>query len=143
MEQQLSCLAAVKRNLARGGRLIFDVFQVQPAAVHDPSWMVEKEDGPITRLADGRIVRRTVRVAAFHRAQQINDVEFCWYVVHTNGRREEIHWHTALRYAYRFELEHLLARAGFTLVALYGDVNRAPYGDDSPDMIFVAARASE
>jgi SAM-dependent methyltransferase len=143
VEQQLSCLAAVKRHLAPGGRLIFDVFQVQPAAVYDPSWMVEKEDGPITRLADGRIVRRTVRVAAFHRAQQINDVEFCWYITHPDGRREQVHWRVALRYFYRFELEHLLVRAGLRVAALYGNFERAPFGEDSQEMIFVAEKDSQ
>jgi len=143
VEQQLGCLGSARRHLTPRGRLIFDVFHVDPSSVYDKKWMEEREDAPAARLADGRIVRRTVRIAGFHRAAQINDVEFCWYVTHTNGRREEIHWRTALRYAYRFELEHLLARAGFRIVALYGDVGRAPYGDDSPDMIFVAERASE
>lgn len=142
-EQQLGCLHSVRRHLAPRGRLIFDVFHVDPSSVYDKAWMEEKEDAPATRLADGRIVRRTVRIAAFHRAAQINDVAFCWYVTHPNGRREEIHWRVGLRYSYRYELEHLLARAGLQVAALYGDVNRAPYGDDSPDMIFVAQCAAE
>ena len=143
VEQQLGCLRAVRRHLGPRGRLIFDVFHVEPSSVYDKAWMEEKEDAPAARLADGRIVRRTVRIAAFHRAAQINDVEFCWYVTHPNGRREEIRWRTGLRYSYRFELEHLLARAGFRVAALYGDVNRSPYGDESPDMIFVAQSAGE
>ncbi len=142
VEQQLGCLRSARRHLAPRGRLIFDVFHVDPSSVYEKAWMEEKEDAPASRLADGRVVRRTVRIAAFHRAAQINDVEFCWYVTHTNGRREEIRWRTALRYAYRFELEHLLARTGYAVVALYGDVNRAPYSDDSPDMIFVAEAAA-
>jgi len=140
-EQQLGCLRSARRHLAPMGRLIFDVFHVEPSSVFDKKWMEEREDAPATRLADGRIVRRTARIAGFHRAAQINDVEFCWYVTHTNGRREEVRWRTALRYSYRFELEHLLARAGLRVVALYGDIYRAPYGDDSPDMIFVSERA--
>ncbi|HXZ19477.1 MAG TPA: class I SAM-dependent methyltransferase [Candidatus Acidoferrales bacterium] len=142
VEQQLGCLRSARRHLAPRARLIFDVFHVDPSSVYDKAWMEEKEDAPAARLPDGRIVRRTVRIAAFHRAAQINDVEFCWYITHTNGRREEVRWRTALRYSYRFELEHLLARAGFAVVSLYGDINRAPYGDDSPDMIFVAEAAA-
>jgi SAM-dependent methyltransferase len=141
VEQQLGCLCAVRRHLAPGGRLAFDVFHVEPTSVFDAAWTQEKEDAPAARLADGRIVRRTVRIAAFHRAEQINDVEFCWYVTHTNGRREQIRWRVGLRYFYRFEVEHLLARAGLKVRALYGDVNRSPYGDQSPDMIFVAVPA--
>lgn len=143
VEDQLGCLRAARKHLAPRGRLIFDVFHVDPSSVYDKAWMEEKEDAPATRLADGRIVRRTVRIAAFHRAAQINDVAFCWYVTHPNGRREEIHWRVGLRYFYRFELEHLLAVAGLKVVALYGDLNRGPYGDESPDMIFVAERGAE
>jgi len=141
VEDQLGCLHSVRRHLAPRGRLIFDMFHVEPSSVFDPSWTQEKEDAPAARLADGRIVRRTVRIAAFHRAAQINEVEFCWYVTHTNGRREQIRWRVGLRYYYRFEVEHLLARAGFQVSALYGDVHRSPYGDLSPDMIFVAESA--
>jgi len=45
-----------------------------------------------------------------------------------------------MRYLFRYELEHLLARAGFAIDALYGDYDRSPYDDDSPELI-VAARA--
>ncbi|HMD30950.1 MAG TPA: class I SAM-dependent methyltransferase, partial [Candidatus Acidoferrales bacterium] len=100
VEQQLGCLRAARRHLAPGGRLIFDVFHVDPASVYDPAWLEEKEDAPPTRLPDGRIVRRTVRIAGFHRTAQINDVEFCWHVIDPGGRREEIRWRTALRYYY-------------------------------------------
>jgi hypothetical protein len=35
-------------------------------------------------------------------------------------------------------VEHLLARCGFRLDALYGDFDRSPLVDTSPEMIFVA-----
>ena len=43
-----------------------------------------------------------------------------------------------MRYLFRHELEHLLARAGFAIDALYGDYDRSPYDDDSPELIVVA-----
>jgi SAM-dependent methyltransferase len=142
VEEQLGCLRAARRHLGKGARLVFDLFHVNPSAVYDPVWMKEKDEGPATTLPDGRTVRRTTRVAAFHRAAQINDVEFCWYVTHADGRREESRWSTPLRYSYRFEVEHLLARAGLRVAWLYGDYDRSPFGDDSPDMIFVAERGA-
>ena len=39
---------------------------------------------------------------------------------------------------FRYELEHLLVRAGFRVVALYGDYDRSPFADGSPAMIVVA-----
>jgi len=142
VEEQLGCLRAARRHLRTRGRLIFDLFHVNPSAVHDPVWMEEKDEGPATTLPDGRTVRRTTRVAAFHRAAQINDIEFRWYITHPDGRREESRWRTALRYYYRFEVDHLLARAGLRVAALYGDYDRSPFGDASPDMIYVAEKDS-
>lgn len=44
----------------------------------------------------------------------------------------------ALHCIFRFEMEHLLARAGFTVLALYGSFERAPLQDDSSGMIWVS-----
>ena len=46
-----------------------------------------------------------------------------------------------LRYVFRYELEHLLVRAGFRVAALYGDYDRSPFADGSPAMIAVAEPA--
>ena len=45
-----------------------------------------------------------------------------------------------LRYFFRYEAEHLLTRAGFEVTALYGSFDRSAFTDDSPEMIFTAAR---
>jgi hypothetical protein len=45
-----------------------------------------------------------------------------------------------LRYFFRFEVEHLLARTGFRVAELYGDFDRSPLLDDSPEMLFVAEK---
>jgi hypothetical protein len=43
-----------------------------------------------------------------------------------------------LHVVYPFEMEHLLARAGFAVTGLYGDFFRGEFRDDSSDMIWVA-----
>jgi hypothetical protein len=48
-----------------------------------------------------------------------------------------------MRYFYRYEIEHLLARAGFRIVELFGDYDQSPLANDSPEMIFVAERVEE
>ncbi len=143
VEEQLACLEAVRRHLVPGGRLVFDAFHVDPAATHDPAWQEEREDTPETLLPDGRKLRRTARVTAFHRARQVNDIEFAFYVTYPDGRTERLLWHTPLRYFFRFELEHLIARAGLRLTALYGNLDRSPFTDSSPEMIFVAERPAQ
>ncbi len=52
-------------------------------------------------------------------------------------------WQTGpirLHSAFRFEVAHLLARAGFEVEALYGDFSRGEFRDDSSEMIWVATR---
>lgn len=45
-----------------------------------------------------------------------------------------------LRWLYRFEVEHLLALAGFRVEHLYGWFDGDPFGDDSPEMVWVARK---
>ena len=45
-----------------------------------------------------------------------------------------------LRWMYRYEAEHLLARSGFAVEALYGGFSRQPFDEDSQEMIWVACK---
>jgi hypothetical protein len=45
-----------------------------------------------------------------------------------------------MRYFFRFELEHLLARSGFKVMALYGGFDGSAFADNSPETIFAAVR---
>lgn len=138
VEDQLACLGRVRRHLVAGGRLVFDIFQPNLAMLHDPAFTQEREEFPEVELPDGRRFRRASRVAAFRRAEQINEVEIITYVRHPDGRQERRVSAFPIRYYFRFEVEHLLAGSGFHLGALYGDFDLAPLREDSPEMIFVA-----
>ncbi len=47
----------------------------------------------------------------------------------------------SMRYFFRYELEHLLARAGFAVETLYGDYDCKPYGEKYlGELIFVARK---
>ena len=137
IQQQLDCLNCVRKHLAPGGRLILDVFQTDAERMHDP---VHMRETLITeyRAANGRQVRISERVAAFHRAEQRNDVEMIFQVKHPDGRDERLVFAWTLRYFFRYEIEHLLARCGFRIVRLYGNFDRSPLSDASPEMIYVA-----
>jgi SAM-dependent methyltransferase len=137
VQQQVECLECVTKHLAPGGRLILDVFQTDAERMHDPVHMREM---PVTeyQTADGRQVRISERVAAFHRAEQRNDVEMIFSIKHKDGRQERLVFAWPLRYFFRYEVEHLLARCGLRVTALYGDFDRTAIRDDSPEMIFVA-----
>ncbi len=137
VRQQMDCLECVRRHLAPGGQLILDVFQTDAERMHDP---VHMREALVTeyKTMDGRQVRITERVAAFHRAEQQNDVEMIFSVKHPGGRQERLVFAWPLRYFFRYEVEHLLARCGFKVAAEYGDFDRTSLHDDSPEMIFAA-----
>jgi SAM-dependent methyltransferase len=137
VQQQMDCLECVRKHLRPGGRLILDVFQTDAERMHDP---VHMREALVTeyKTTDGRQVRISERVAAFHRAEQRNDVEMIFSIRHKNGRQERLVFAWPLRYFFRYEVEHLLARYGFRVTALYGDFDRSAIRDDSPEMIFVA-----
>jgi SAM-dependent methyltransferase len=139
VQQQVDCLECVRKHLAPGGRLILDVFQTDAERMHDPVHMREL---PVTeyKTADGRQVRISERVAAFHRAEQRNDVEMIFSITHRDGRQERLVFAWPLRYFFRYEVEHLLARCAFRVTALYGNFDRSVLADSSPEMIFVAER---
>jgi len=139
-EQQLSCFKCAHKHLIAGGRLIVDFFQTDPERMHDSMFLKESkllEYG----LRDGRQVVLSERVAAFHRALQRNDVEMIFDVTHLDGKTERLVMTWTLRYFFRYEVEQLLERCGFRLEALYGNFDRTPLGDNSPEMIFVARAA--
>jgi SAM-dependent methyltransferase len=145
VDEQISCLESVRRHLwsdgrragERRGRLILDVFQTDAERMHDLAY---QEEAPVAEYAmpDGRRVRIAERVKAFHRAQQRNDVEMIFYVTGARGKEERLVFAWTLRYFFRYEVEHLLARCGFRVTAVYGDFDRSPLLDSSPEMIFVA-----
>jgi SAM-dependent methyltransferase len=134
--EQLAFLKCVREHLKPGGRLVFDAFNPSLTHLAAPIHPEEMEDTPELSLPDGRRFRRTYRIVRKRYAEQCNDVELIYYL---DGRRM-VHAFP-MRYFFRFELEHLLARAGFEVTALYGSFDGTPFTDDSPDLIFTATRA--
>lgn len=132
---QLECLAAVRRHMAPGGRFAFDVFtpRLERVAVEDEA---ESEDARFQQ--DGMEVARYARVHR-DRTAQLMDVWFRYECRRDGTALREEHVHIRMRYFFRFELEHLLARAGFTEVTFYGGFDRRPYDYASGETIVVAS----
>jgi len=137
-KQQLDCLQCARKHLLAGGRLIVDFFQTDAERMHDPMFLEESALAEYD-LPDGRHVALSERVVAFHRGMQKNDVEMIFQVTHPRGNEERLVMAWTLRYFFRYEVEHLLERCGFSVQALYGNFDGTPLRDDSPEMIFVAA----
>jgi len=142
VEEQKACLTCINRHLSKDGLLVFDVFHPYlPRLIPGEEYMEEKEDFPEAELPDGRKLRRTSRLAGFHRDMQYNDIELIYYVSHPDGRTERLVESFPMRYYFRYEMEHLLELCGFRVVELFGDFDGSGYSGDSPEMIFVAGKA--
>jgi len=140
VEDQFACLRCVNRHLTIGGRLIFDIFQVDLKKITDPGRGKESEDFPDTELPDGRSFRRTHRIVGLRRAEQYQDVEMIFYLTYPDGHVERLVQKFPFRHFFRYEVDHLMARCGFEVVELFGDFDKSALTDDSPQMMFVAEK---
>ena len=134
VEDQLACLHAVRRHFAPGGLFAFDVFapKLERLAIVDEPEFEEarwKEDEvEIVRFTS---VRRDP-------ATQVAEVTFR-YERRTPGRApQSATVRTKMRSFFRYELEHLLARSGFTSVEILGGFDRRPYDYFSGETVILA-----
>jgi len=141
VEEQLSSLESISRHLAPGGLLILDLFNPSLDALVNRPLGQEVDEGPEFSLPDGRRVTRRHRIVSHDRPGQVNRVELIYDVVHAGGRAERLVHAFSMRYLFRFEAEHLLARAGFEVVQLYGGYDKSAYGSTYPgELIFIARK---
>lgn len=140
IEDQLACLQCVNKHLHLGGKLVLDLFQVNLDYLCNPDRTKETEDFSGVEIKDGRKLRRTHRLANLHRVEQYNDVELIYYVTHPNGREERLVHSFPFRYFFRYEVEHILQRCGFNTLDVFGNYDKSPLRDDSPEMVFLAEK---
>jgi SAM-dependent methyltransferase len=140
VEDQLAALASIRGALGPGGRLVFNVF--------DPRADLLAGDGAPGRVREsgreyedsGTRVRERY-VARYDRVEQLLDLTFLYEREAPANGAERVFEPLRLRYFHRFEIEHLLARAGYEVEALYGDWQRGPFVENGQEMIWVARRA--
>jgi SAM-dependent methyltransferase len=141
VEEQLACLSAIWRHLEPDGQLVFDLFNPSVHHLAKPVDPTETDDEPPFTHPDGRTVTRRSRILERDLANQTFTGELVYDVTHPGGRTERLVHHYRFRYLFRFEAEHLLARAGFSVDQVYSGFDRAPYGSQYPgELIFVAQR---
>ena len=138
---QLAALAAARAALAPGGRLVLDLF--------DPRLdvLAEAAEGPAPLADTGRSFhdargRWHERVAARYDLEtQIVDLTYVYERLAGGGRVAERSFdRLEVRYFTRWEFEHLLARAGYEVEALYGGWEGGPPTPEGEDMIWIARK---
>ena len=140
IDDQLRFFEAVARHVAPGGRFMFDVF--------NPSFPLlvaadgrERDDTSEQQLADGRSFRRAYRVTRVRWVDQVSEIELVYYVSGPSGGTPKRYMQSFdMRWYLRAELLHLLARSGFRVDTIYGDFDRSPLTDKSPEQVVCATR---
>ena len=142
VEEQLACLGCIRRHLAEDGKMILDIFNPKLESLVQLNFGQELSEEPEFTMPDGRKVIRRHKVASRDVPNQINYVELIYYVTYPDGRQERLVQAFPMRYMFRYEAEHLLARAGFAVEHLYADYDKSPFGSKYPgELIFVAGKA--
>ena len=140
VEEQLSCLGCIQRHLSPGGVFILDIFNPSlPYLTHD-SYLSEYGDEPAFTTPDGRRVLRRYRTVSRDHFNQINDNELIYYVTFPDGREERLVHRFKMRYLFKFEAEHLLARSGFEIDDIFADYDKSPYGSKYPGELIILAK---
>jgi SAM-dependent methyltransferase len=139
-EDRLAALARVRHHLRPGGRLAFNVF-------HPSLEYMSHHAGPLAgtwrwmgnfALPSGGFVARseanrydTVRqiVHSQHRYEEYDDTGV---LIRTTVQR------LALAYLYRGDIEHLLARAGFTGISIKGGFSGREFAEDTDELVVEA-----
>jgi len=140
-EDQIACLECIKRHLAPGGVLVVHLDH------QSLSWLGDlcTEKGNVFEMAEefmhpntGRLIRAS-RAWSYEPSTQTASAVTVREEIGADGKVVD-RWERGplrLHCVFRFKMEHLLARAGFEVEAVYGDFFRRELKDESSDMGWV------
>ncbi|HEY3755948.1 MAG TPA: class I SAM-dependent methyltransferase [Opitutaceae bacterium] len=129
VEDQLACLTSVRAHLEPGGLFAFDVFapKLESIAIDDAPEVMD-----VAFEYQGKSMRRYAKVDR-DRARQLTLVTMRY-----EGDGPETVVKFSMRWFWRYELAHLLHRAGFAEVTIFGDFDRRPISRDTPTFVVLA-----
>lgn len=135
VKDQLAALRTTHQALLPGGLFIIDLFNPNPIhmAEEDNRLMLERH-----YTMNGRRVYKLF-ASESDPATQTTRMTYFFDELDEQGTITRRVMEFTMRWLYRYELEHLLARAGFVLQALYGSYELEPYTSHSERLIAVAA----
>ena len=138
--EQIACLTCLYLHLEKGGLLVLDLFNPMIERLIEENYPAEFQVEPAAKLEDGSEMVRSTRIVSRDLARQCMDVEFQHDFTYADGRKEQYVERAPLRYFFRYEVEHLLARCGFEVEWLYADYTRKPFGEIYPGELLYVAR---
>jgi len=133
VNDQLKALKNIKRHLMPNGILIFDVYNPSLKYISKGNWQWQGNKAISLPNTKGKV--KIDYRNQYDMAEQIMYQEFRF--TYPDNRKEIIP--LKMRFFFRFEIEHLLSRAGFKVKNLYGDFNKKPFKSDSAEIICIAS----
>jgi SAM-dependent methyltransferase len=135
-EAQLRLLDAAHDHLVPGGRLVFDLYVPNLRLLLEGLPETTDFDG---EHAPGRRLRRIVSSKPADLARQVNRVrmQFLWDDDDGEHRGD---WEFEMRFFFRYEIEHLVARSKLSLDAIHGDFASGPLTPESAEYVVVCRR---
>lgn len=136
-DDQLQALRQIHAALAPGGLLALDLFNPhgRDLAGHNGELVLDKS----FNLEDGTVVQKFVAQTS-DSAAQLSYVTFIYDELTSEGLVRRFTLPFTMRWLYRYEAEHLLARAGFVIEQVFGSYELDDYHSDSDVMLILARR---
>ena len=135
VEDQVKVLLGIKRHLAPGGKLIFNIF------VPDLNMLVQQGDLPY-HFRDVTDPDTGARFVLWHQSTYDNHNQ----IISARVITEELDQHGSmvkrfyrdfqLRYVHRWEMHHLLSCCGYEVLDLFGDFQCNPFDETSGEMVW-------
>jgi SAM-dependent methyltransferase len=129
-------LRRVHSSLGPGGLVVLDLVHIAALADQPEGIPVLQVAGESPRLG-AHVTKWMVR--RVHPADETIELHSFYDVVWSEGSVARLVDSLSLRYFARYEIEILLAAAGFAIEGIYGDYELGPFRDESERMVIVAA----
>jgi SAM-dependent methyltransferase len=143
VKDQMRCLECIRQHLSDTGVLVMDLWypNLRELPASENGADIVSGQAPF-QMPDGRSVTWGIRNSSVDYNRQIIYEDMYYDVRYGDGRQERHHYPSPMRYFFRYEVEHLLARTGFSTDAVYADFDRAPFGGRYPsELVFLASKA--
>lgn len=134
-QDQLRALKNIHAHLDRNGVFIFDLFVpnlkmcaegLPPKVDFEGFWEAGKRLKRVSSVKPDPI-------------RQINHVTM-QYIWKEDGKMRDKTWNFPMRYFYRYEVEHLVSRAGFKRVQIFGNFKEKAPANDSKEFVVVCVK---
>jgi SAM-dependent methyltransferase len=136
LDDQIRLLDAAFEHLLPGGCFVFDLYVPNLKLLQEGLAELCDFDG---EHAPGRRLRRIVSSSPADLVRQTSRVHMSFVWDEGDGERRA-DWDFEMRFFFRFELEHLVARSKLGLEAIHGDFAGGPLTPDSAEYVVVCRR---